>query len=208
MTDNLTIKDTDETFESWVNKDFIPDSLRPDLLRASILLVPTIGFREENELTFPVLTEDILNYFKEKLPNDIVAEICIDDAQYLELALHSDYKRIGNFVVKSIAVPIFATILSAYIYDKYVKPEQEEPQIKVVNIDNSTHTTLVNPAPQTPPTVPKKYLEPTKVQFSVTVVDSNKISKEFKYEGQAKDVKVVVDDIQKLWNNDTTTNRE
>lgn len=204
MAENLTIQESTETFESWINREFIPESLRPDLAKASILLVPTIGFREENQPTFPVLTEDIINYFKENLPPDIIAEICIDDEQYLELALHSDYKRIGNFIVKSVAVAVFVNVLSAYIYDKYVKQEEKEPQVTIVNIDNSTHTTIINQSPE--PTSLKKYLEPTKVQFSITVVDSTNTTKEFKYEGEAKDVKTAVDEIQKLWNNDTTAN--
>lgn len=194
MAKNLIVQDSNETFESWINKEFIPSDIKPILSQASILFVPTIEFRGENELTFPVLTESIFNYFKENLPKGINAEICIADSQYHELALHSDYKRIGNFVVTKIAIPIFVGILLNYINDTYTKPEQAQPQITITNIDNSSHTTIIN---QTSKQIPK-YLEPTKVQFSITVVDSNKTSKEFKYEGPAKDVKTVVDEIKKL----------
>ena len=204
MIENLIIENSIETFESWITKDFLSDKTKKSLQRASILFVPSIGFREENVPTFPVLTEEIYNYFQENLPAEIIAEICIDDENYFEIALHSDYKRIGNFVVKAVVIPIFAAVLTAYIIEKYVKPEESQPQINVINIDNSTHTTIINPEPIKQ--APKKYLEPSMVQFTITVVDSSKNSKEFKYEGKAKDVKTVVDEIYKLWGNDTTTN--
>jgi hypothetical protein len=199
MIDNLTIENTTENFETWINRDFISNELKSSLRQASILLVPSIGFRKEGEPTFPVLTEELFDFLKENLSKDYLVELCIDDSKYLEIALHSDYKRIGNFVVKDIVLPIFVGLLIAYITQKYISPEEAKPQINIVNIDNSSHTTIID---QEVKPAPKKYLEPTKVNFSITVVDSSGKSKEYKFEGQAKDVKLVTEEIKQLWEND------
>jgi hypothetical protein len=199
MTDGLTIENSTENFETWIAKDFVSDELKPSLHQTSILLVPTIGFRKQNEPTFPVLTEDLYYYFKENLPKEYSVELCIDESKYLEIALHSNYKRIGNFIVKDIVLPIFIGLLVAYITEKYIRPEEAKPHINIVNIDNSSHTTIIN---EDVKPSPKIYLAPTKVTFSVTVVDTNGTSKEYKYEGEAKDVKVVTEEIKKLWDND------
>lgn len=199
MTDNLTVETTTENFDTWISKDFVSEDLKATLRQASILLVPTIGFRRENEPTFPILTEELYSFLKDNLPDEYLVELCVDDSKYLEIALHSDYKRIGNFIVKEVVLPVFVGLLIAYITQKYVAPEEAKPQINIVNVDNSTHTTIIQQADKP---APKKYLAPTKVKFSVTVVDSSGVSKEYIYEGPAKDVKTVTEEIKQLWDND------
>lgn len=180
----LTITETSESFESWLSKDFVTEDLRDTLSKASILIIPFEKLRDTpNPLLFPVGTEDILRYFKEKLSQEHVIDICITDADYQEFVFNSDYKRLGNFLVKSVAVPVFVTILSAYVYDKYIKEDNTKPQIEI--IDNSTHTTINN---HISTLADKKYLEPTHVKFSVTVVDTTGASKKISFEGPAKDI--------------------
>ena len=199
MTDDLTVETTTDNFETWIAKDFVSEDLKATLRQASILLVPTIGFRRENEPTFPILTEELYSYLKETLPKEYLVELCVDDSKFLAIALHSDYKRIGNFIVKEVVLPVFITLLSAYIIQKYISPEEAKPQINFVKIDKSAHTTIIQQADKPDP---KKYLAPTKVNFSITVVDSSGVSKEYKYEGPAKDVKTVTEEIKQLWDND------
>lgn len=184
----LTITETNETFDSWLKKEFVSDELKKTVSTASILIVPFEGLRETaNPLLFPVGTEDILRYFKEKLPQGQSIDICITDEDYQEFAFYSDYKRLGNFLVKAVAVPIFTAIMASYIYDKYVKEDNTKPQIEI--IDKSTHTTVHN---HISTLAGKKYLEPTHIKFSVTVVDSTGKSKNISYEGPAKEVEVAL----------------
>jgi hypothetical protein len=194
------VTDSNENFETWIEKDFVSNDTRNSLRQASILLIPTIGFRNNNEPTFPSGTEEFLAYFKEKLPDNLIIDICVDDDKYLELALHSDYKRIGKFLVRTVALSVFLNVFSSYIYDKVVKEEEGKPAIQIINnIDNSTHdTVIVNPSNA----APKKYLQPSKVKFTITVVDSSGVSKDFHYEGPAKDVKQVTDQIKEFWKNE------
>ena len=188
----LTITDSNDTFESWLQKDFVSEDLKKLLSKASILIVPFENLRDTpNPLLFPIGTESILRYFKKNLPNEQLIDICITDADYQEFAFYNDYKRIGNFIVKAVAVPVFVTIMSAYIYDTYIKEDNTKPQIEI--IDKSTNTTINNHISFL---ADKKYLEPTQIKFSVTVVDTIGQSKSISYEGPASEIDTVLKSLK------------
>jgi hypothetical protein len=197
----LTITDTNDNFESWLNKEFVTKELKELISNASILIVPFENLRETtNPLLFPIGTEEILRYFKEKLPQEHFIDICITDEGYQEFAFYNDYKRIGNFIITAVAVPIFVTILSSYVYDNYIKEDNSQPQIQIINnsrhttIDNSTHTTINNPVSKV---TEKKFLEPTHIKFSVTVVDTAGTSKNISYEGPASEIDTALKSLKK-----------
>lgn len=183
----LIITDSNETFNTWLTKDFLSEELRESLSKASILIVPFENLRDALLPTFPIGTEDILRYFKEKLPNDIQIDICIDDKDYQEFAFYSDYKRLGNFIITTVAIPVFVEVLSSYIYDKYIKQDETKPQIQI--IDNSTNGTVNN---HISTLANKKYLEPTHIKFSGTIVDTLGTSKHISYEGPAANLDMVL----------------
>lgn len=196
----LTITDSNESFETWLSKDFVTDELKQLVSNASILIVPFENLRDTpNPLLFPIGTEEILRFFKEKLPEGQLIDICITDEDYQEFAFYSDYKRLGNFVIKAVAVPVFVAILSAYVYDKYIKEDNTKPQIQIIdksthtNIDNSTHNTTINHISKV---ADKKYLEPTHIKFSVTVVDTVGASKNISYEGPASEIDNVLKSLK------------
>lgn len=180
----LTITNTNETFESWLDKEYVDDNLKNFLSKASILIVPFENLRETaNPYLFPIGTEDILRYFNENLSHEQLIDICISDELYQEFAFYSDYKRLGNFIVKAVVVPVFVSIISAYVYDRFIKEDDSKPKIEI--IDKSTNITINN---NISTLTDKKYLEPTHVKFSVTVVDSVGNSKNISFEGPATDI--------------------
>ena len=180
----LTITNTNETFESWIDKEYVDDNLKSILSKASILIVPFENLRETaNPYLFPIGTEDILRFFNEKLSQEQLIDICISDEFYQEFAFYSDYKRLGNFIVKAVAVPMFVSIMSAYVYDRFIKEDDSKPKIEI--IDKSTNITINN---EISTLTDKKYLEPTHVKFSVTVIDSAGSSKNISFEGPATDI--------------------
>jgi len=197
--DIFKVEQSSENFETWTTKPFVSDNIRQALKQTSILIVPNLGFRDINQPTFPVGTEDFLEYFRENLPKELTIDICIDDEHYYELALHSNYKRMGKFLVRSVALTVFLNLLSSYIYNKAFKEELDKPSIQIINVDNSSHSSTINQNEENK--APKKYMEPPKVMFSITVVDSNGTSKDFHYEGSVKDVKEVTEQIKQLWEN-------
>ena len=180
----LTITNSTENFESWIKKSFITDNLRDILSKSSILIVPFDNLREsQNPFMFPIGTEEIFRYFKEKLPEDQLIDICISNEYYQEFAFFNDYKRLGNFIIKSVVVQVFVGIMCSYIYDKFIKEDDSKPKIEV--IDNSTHININN---HISTLADKKYLEPTHIKFSVTIVDKVGNSKNISYEGPATNI--------------------
>lgn len=184
----LTINDTNENFETWLNKEFITPDLKQLLADKSILLIPFENLRDTpNPLMFPIGTENVLRYFKNNLPENQTIDICILDEDYQEFAFYSDYKRLGNFLVKSVAIAVFVNVLSSYVYDQFIKEDDTKPQIQI--IDKSTNTTINNHISNL---ADKKFLEPTHIKFSVTVVDSLGKSKNISYEGPASEIDSVL----------------
>jgi len=188
----LEITESKETFESWLAKGFVPEDLKDILSRASILIVPFENLRETPKPLFPIGTEDILRYFKENLPPGEIIDICISDEDYQEFAFYNDYKRLGNFVIKNVAIPVFVTIFSSYVYDKFINNDDSKPQIQI--IDKSTRKEVNN---HISTLTDKKYLEPTHITFTVTIVDSLGASKNIKYEGPAKGIDNVLQSLKK-----------
>lgn len=187
----LTIIDTNENFETWIAKDFVTDELRESLSKASILIVPFDNLRDTPKPIFPIGTEDILRYFKEKAPNEFYVDICITDEDYQEFAFYSDYKRLGHFVITAVAIPVFVGILSPFIYDRYIKKDETKPQIQIIN-----NTTNITEHKHISTLANKKYLEPTHIKFSVTIVDTTGTSKTISYEGPAADIDNVLNSIK------------
>lgn len=180
----LTINHTNETFETWLNKEYVTNDLKKSLLKASILIVPFENLRDtSNPYLFPVGTDNILRYFNENLPQKQLIDICIPDELYQEFAFYSDYKRLGNFIIKAVAVPVFVGVMSAYVYDSFIKEDNTKPQIEI--IDKSNNVTINNDISTL---ADKKYLEPTHIKFSVSVVDSAGSSKKISFEGPASEI--------------------
>lgn len=179
----LKITDTTETFESWLGKSFIDDELRKTLAKASILIVPFENLRDTKIPPFPVGTDYVLQYFQNRLPQGQTIDICISDEDYQVFEFNNHYRKIGKFVVLAVAIPAFVNILSSLVYDRFIKPDETKPQIQV--IDNSTHTTTIN---HISTLTDKKYLEPTHIEFSVTIVGTDGTSKNIKFEGPATEI--------------------
>lgn len=185
---NMTFKitDTKENFKTWLEKGYIDIELKNVLSNASILIVPFENLRENIGPVFPTGTDFLLQYFQNRLPQEISIDICISDNDYQTFEFNNHYRKIGKFVIKSVAVPIFISIISAYIYDKYIKSDESKPQIQV--IDNSSNTTINHIGTLTD----KQYLEPTHIDFSVTVESLDGTSKTIEYEGPATEVETVL----------------
>ena len=183
----LKITDATENFKTWLEKSYIDIKLKNELSNASILIVPFENLRDSIGPVFPTGTDYLLQYFQKRLPQEISIDICISDSDYQTFEFNNHYRRIGKFVIKSVAIPIFVGIISSYIYDKYIKSDESEPQIQV--IDNSSNTTTIN---HIETLTEKQYLEPTHIDFSVTVDSIDGTSKTIEYEGPATEIETVL----------------
>lgn len=183
----LKITDTTENFRTWLEKSYIDIELKNELSNTSILIVPFENLRDSIGPVFPTGTDYLLQYFQKRLPQEISIDICISDSDYQTFEFNNHYRRIGKFVIKSVAIPVFVSIISSYIYDKYIKSDESKPQIQV--IDNSSNTTIIN---HIGTLTDKQYLEPTHIDFSVTVESMDGTSKTIEYEGPATEIETVL----------------
>jgi hypothetical protein len=204
--DVFEIQPSDASFETWSNTPFIDEGLRNNIRNSAILLVPTVGFRQKDIPTFPTLTEDIFHYLQEHIPMEFPVEICISDENFNMLALHSDYKRLGNFLVLSVALPIFLGVFSNYISSRIIAPQESKPPVIIKNIVQPVIKPHLaqpsNPAKPHKKEHPHKYLEPSKVTFTIIVQDTVGKSTNFHYEGPVSGVKTVTDQIEKTFLNE------
>jgi hypothetical protein len=120
----LTVTDTSEEFDYFLNQPYVTDELRESIKDAQILFVPSLGFRDIEKPVFPVGTETLFHFFKDKA-QDINIDIIIEDSDYAELALHADTKKLGVFVVSAVVLPLFLNVLSSYIYEK-IRPAPKD----------------------------------------------------------------------------------
>lgn len=122
---NITITDSSENFETWINRSYISEDLRHDLREADILLIPQEGIRERETRIFPVKTEEFFNFLKKNLPSEYSVNICIEEDEYKELAYHSELAILAGLVVSYVALPILINLLTDYISSKILRPKEK-----------------------------------------------------------------------------------
>lgn len=119
----VEIQPTDRDFAYWITHATDNPALRERLARASVLLVPTEGFREYAGPLFPVATEDFLRHLEDRLPKEQPVDIAVDDGKYQELALHSIALVIVGAIVTGLVAPIYVAVAAEYIKRKLWPPE-------------------------------------------------------------------------------------
>jgi hypothetical protein len=112
----LTTRISDKNFQSVISQDSIGRELQEKLSEANILLVPNQGYVDQPDLLyFPAGTSDLYQYIQERGVENIKADVCLEEKDYKELALHSDWLRIAEFIVKELVVQLFITLIADYI---------------------------------------------------------------------------------------------
>ena len=171
--ENLKIVNEARTREEWIRMVDLPEDFRNGVISADILIVPSMMSKQP--MAFMSGTMELFAYLQSQVGDRV--EICIGEDEYVEIELNSRKIRLGNFILKDIALPLFLSILGGYIANRCNRPEVSEPLIEV-----------------------QEFQKPVEVEFSITVEDSTGRRKEFQYDGPAADYKDVSDEILKLWN--------
>lgn len=171
--ENLKIKDSTHSREEWMEIAGLPEELKETVMAADVLIVPSL--MQNQPKAFMVGTMDLYAILKAQMGDKM--EICIADDDYEEIELNSRILRLGRFCVKQVALPLFLSVLGAYIYDRLKEPEPVEVTVEL-----------------------PEYQQPATVSFTVAVEDTLGKKKEFQYEGPVADYKQVAAEIEKLWN--------
>ena len=170
---NLIINSISRSREEWMEMLDLPEKLETSVMKANVLIVPSMIPTQPK--AFVGGTLHLFAFLQSQLGEDV--EICISNEGYEELKLNSSTVRLGRFIVKSIALPLFLGILSNYIYDRIREPQTDE---------------CGDDLPE--------YQQPAVISFTIAVEDSTGKKKEFQYEGPASDYKAIAEEIERLWN--------
>lgn len=115
------IEDAPDTLQSWKEIESLSSETKKLIQPAKILFIPWRFNRSGIDSSFPVKTEEFYSFFKERMENKEDVEICVNENEYKELALHADYIWLGSIIVSSIIVPVFVNLLSEYLKNRLLK---------------------------------------------------------------------------------------
>ena len=130
----VSVEATDQDFDYWLNQSHVGATLRSELSQANILLVPNFLSAEGKKLVFPEHTESLFQYLKDNASSGANVDICIEDEDYVERALHSDLISLATFVVTSVLIPVLVNLLSDYIKKVYGR-QAEKSDVEVTLIE-------------------------------------------------------------------------
>lgn len=124
------MEESEENFSTFLDRPNISPDRKEVLRKANVLIVPRDGFRGRPEPVFPVGTSELYQYITEHSGNEISIDICIEETQYKELALHGALIVLGGFVLTAIIAPVMATLIADYIKERF-SSKDKSAEIKV-----------------------------------------------------------------------------
>lgn len=110
----LTVEKVNFNLENYI-KDYIKDKSLEDKIReANILLLPYQNFREKQGPIFPEAYSQFYEYLLDNI-KDSKVEICVEEKDYKEIALHDETFNLGLILLNGIVLPVIANIIFEYI---------------------------------------------------------------------------------------------
>ena len=125
------IEDSTVTFKKLI--DSAPKEIVKELKNKGVIILPSHGHDD----AYYAGTLDTLDYLNE---NEINADVYATDDDYKELGLHCADIWLGTFFVKNYVIPVFCSVVGAYIYDKLKANNNDKISLKfmVEKKDGST----------------------------------------------------------------------
>lgn len=135
--DSVTMDGTINAFAEWLSRPYISGTLREQLKQTNVLFVPTEGFRGHPGPVFPVGTQELLTYIRDRENDEIIADVCIEESDFRELALHSALIMIGTLVVTQIVLPIVKDIIGDYLKKRSSNTSSARVSVKIIAVDET-----------------------------------------------------------------------
>ena len=107
----VTVVEANESFETILRKEYIPQEYIENIKQASLLILPYENYRDDLPLCFPEYTEELYRYLHSH--SEISTEICVRDADFQILELHASIIKLGDFLIKDIIFPIVINLFSS-----------------------------------------------------------------------------------------------
>lgn len=117
--EGLIVTESRESLQTWVSRPYVTEKLREQLRRANVLVVPSEGYADREEIVyFPAGTVEVVRFLKESGAENLVVDVCIEDEAYREVAQHADLLTIAGLVVTLFVAPLTVELLAAYIVQR------------------------------------------------------------------------------------------
>jgi hypothetical protein len=133
----LSISACEKSFSSFIDKSYIDNELKEQLLASNVLIVPNEGYGDlTDQVYFPAGTSDLYQYLYDRKDENLLIGVCIDEKDYKELSLHADWVYLAEFVVKDLLAPLLVALLADYIIHTLGKrAEQTSVKSKLIVVD-------------------------------------------------------------------------
>ncbi|HAS6550790.1 TPA: hypothetical protein GRI54_24235 [Vibrio parahaemolyticus] len=124
----------DLTFESLLT-DY--PELSEELDGKSVIILPSHG----SDDSFYAGSLDTLDYLND---NGVVTDIYATDEDYKELGLHGADIWLGTFFIKNFVIPIFCSVVAAYVYDKLKAKKDDKISLQFIVENKDGKSTSVS----------------------------------------------------------------
>jgi len=114
-----------------------PEEVLGNINELGVLILPS----HETEDSFYSGSLDTLDYLNN---NGVKADIYANDDDYKELGLHAADIWLGTFFVKNFVIPIFCSVIAAYIYDKLKAKRDDKISLKFIVEKKDGRTSTVS----------------------------------------------------------------
>ena len=133
----MQVEVTEESFDYWINRDYISAELRTQLSMANVLLTPNSGYLEYEGPLFPSETSEFFRFLRSNAGDEVVADLCIEDEDFEYLSLNHDVLELPNVIVQLFALPLFVNLVGGYLLHRLVSRMQETPIEQELTIEDS-----------------------------------------------------------------------
>lgn len=111
----VTTEQTTSDFEHWSSIESLPSQIRRAIRQAEFVIVPDEGFRDYAGPVFPVGTEDLFQFVRDRIGDPSTVEIAVEDVNYKEVALHFEVITLATILVKWVVAPVAVKLLADYL---------------------------------------------------------------------------------------------
>lgn len=132
--DNFVIEESSLTFDDLIND--APQEIASSLKEKGVVILPSHGHDD----AYYAGTLDTLDYLND---NNVNTDVYATDDEYKELGLHGADIWLGTFFIKNFVIPIFCSVVAAYVYEKINAKKGDKISLKFMVEKKDGKTTAV-----------------------------------------------------------------
>lgn len=121
--DKFEVIETDMSFDELVSN--APEEISSVINEKAVIILPS----HETKDSFYSGSLETLDYLNE---NGINTDIYSNDEEYKELGLHGADIWLGTLFIKNFIIPVFCSVIAAYIYDKLKAKKGDKISLKFI----------------------------------------------------------------------------